>query len=522
MLGKRVEVKDAVARGSLPAELQRSASFRHHNQEVPKVTRSSILDGELNEEPSTRKRRPLPEKCLPSWFFIFRKWLPGFLVDATERLGERYPLSSLKGDFRAICRMELDHCTLGYPKLSDFMRSLPGICRMCVVPVGSGPATHMVLLPPLSRPKYVPLLEPFSFDHDELPESVSDHQSPLSPLTTNISEDSPHNTDSQEGDACSENNVQSHQGDEGSRSNAESQQDSVSTDNGSLSSEVTVSTTKPDSIEPIPTGKPDLIEPVPTGKHDLIEPIPTRKPDLLEPVPARRSYFLEPVSTINAGLHEPMPKRKPDFLQLVPTRKPDVMEPASLPQKIGSESIRKTDLVESGLARKNGLIGSRQTTCFVDYPVEKAVVTPSNSEAEMRFSFFQSQWDRYLTPYPKSDYCIICRSCEAELQLVPCLHKACVACMTRFNVRACIICDTAVSGVKSSPAQDATYRYVGVMERVSDQRCQLMVVCRGAEAIIRCSPCMHIIACRGCLLASVTLLKNCTICGCMIEHFKFG
>jgi hypothetical protein len=150
------------------------------------------------------------------------------------------------------------------------------------------------------------------------------------------------------------------------------------------------------------------------------------------------------------------------------------------------------------------------------------------------------------------------------MQLVPCLHKICVACMMRCNVRACITCGIAVSGVKSSPAVDTTCRnmviknafdyplfrdgwelvydldpwcYValphelvlsdhllnmqGLMERVSDQRCQLMVVCRGAEAIVRCSPCMHAIACRGCLLASMTLLKNCTTCGYMIEHFKF-
>jgi hypothetical protein len=62
----------------------------------------------------------------------------------------------------------------------------------------------------------------------------------------------------------------------------------------------------------------------------------------------------------------------------------------------------------------------------------------------------------------------------------------------------------------------------GVTERASDQKCQLMVVCSGADAIVKCSPCMHTIACRGCLLASVTLLKNCTVCDGMIEHFKFG
>jgi hypothetical protein len=60
----------------------------------------------------------------------------------------------------------------------------------------------------------------------------------------------------------------------------------------------------------------------------------------------------------------------------------------------------------------------------------------------------------------------------------------------------------------------------GLTERALDQRCQLMVVCRGAEAIVRCSPCMHTIACRGCFLASVTLLKSCTTCGFMVEHFK--
>uniref|UniRef100_A0A0E0FDL6 RRM domain-containing protein n=1 Tax=Oryza meridionalis TaxID=40149 RepID=A0A0E0FDL6_9ORYZ len=257
-----------------------------------------------------------------------RKWLPGFLADATERLGDRYPLSSLKGDFRAICRMELDHGTFGYPKLSDFMRSLPGICRMCVVPVGSGPATHMVLLPPVSRPKYVPLLEPFSFDHDELPESVSDHQSPRSPLTTNITEDSLRNTDSQKGDTCSESNVQSHQGDECCGSNTESQQYSASTDNGSLPSEVAFGTT-------------DLVELVQTREHDLIAPASTRRFD-----------FLEPVST----------------------REPNVIETVSLNQKIVSEPL--TDLLQSGHTRRVGLIDSR-STCLGDFLVERVAEIPT-------------------------------------------------------------------------------------------------------------------------------------------------
>ncbi|KQJ86193.1 uncharacterized protein LOC100836820 isoform X2 [Brachypodium distachyon] len=492
VLGKRVEIKDAVAR---PYSPEPRRAIPHHIHESPRVTHS-VPESEPTEQ-HYGKRRPLPEKSLPSWFFIFRKWLPGFLVDATERHGGRYPLSSVKSDFRSSCRMELDHGTLGYPKLSDFMRSLPGICRMCVVPVGTGPATHMVLLPPLSRPKYVPLLEPYSFDHDELPESVSDDHSPRSALTANNTEDSPHNIDSQHGDACSESNVQSPHDDECSRSNADSPRDGDSTSNGSLLDEITVSTAKLDLID-LPSGKPDLIESEPLPQR--IESGPLWKPDLVESAP-------------KVGSIECRTPRKPDFVEPGPTRTLDLVK-CRLP--------RKPDLVNPVLERRLDFTESRPTTCFVDHPLERAAVTPSSCETEMKFSFFQSQWDKYLTPYPKSDYCIICRSLDAAMKLVPCLHKICVACMMRCNVRACMTCGTAVSGVKSSPVLDARCRYVGVMGCDSDQKCQLMVACGGADAIVQCSPCMHTIACRGCLLASVTLLKNCTVCGCMIEHFKFG
>ncbi|CAM0949441.1 unnamed protein product [Alopecurus aequalis] len=506
ILGRRVEIKDAVARPFLP-ELQRGTSLRHNVRESPRAGYSEMEDELADEQYYLGNRQPLPEKCLPSWFFIFRKWLPGFLVEAAERYRQRYPLSSVKTDFRSICRMELDHAALGYPKLSDFIRSLPGICRMRVVPVGKGPATHMVLLPPHSRPKYVPLLEPYSFDHDELPESVSDHESPRSPLSANITDDAPHNTDGQHGDVSSESNVQSQHDDEYSRSNAESPRDSDSTSNGSLLDEIPVSTTKLDLIE-LPTRKPDLIVSGPVPQRN--EPEPLKKHDLVEsgPLPGR----------IGAGA-----SRKPDLVESAPTRKLDLVEPgpARKLDLVESRPPGNPDLVEPGPARKLDVIESRPTTCFVDRPVERAAVTPSSRNTEMKFSFFHSQWDMYLTPNPKSDYCIICRSCEAAMELVPCLHKICVACMMRCNVRACMTCGTAVSGVKSSPSMDKKCRQ-GVMERVSDQKCQLMVVCSGADAIVRCSPCMHTIACRGCLLASVTLLKNCTVCDGVIEHFKFG
>ncbi|XP_044948326.1 uncharacterized protein LOC123397871 isoform X1 [Hordeum vulgare subsp. vulgare] len=499
VLGKRVEIKDAVARPALP-ELERATSFRYHIRESPRVTHSELED-EQTEQYDFGKRRPLPEKHLPSWFFIFRRWLPGFLMEATERYGEKYPLCSVKTDFRTCCRMELDHSALGYPKLSDFMRSLPGLCRMRVVPVGNGPATHMVLLPPLSRPKYVPLLEPYSFDHDELPESVSDHHSPRSPLTANITENAPYNTGSPLADACSESNAHSQHDDECSRSNGESLPDGDSTSNGSLLDEITVSTPKSDLIES-PARKPDLIvsgtppekiQQGPLGKPDLVESAPTKKLDWIESSP---------------------PPSKADLVQPGTAGKLDLVE---------SRPSRNSELVEPEPARKLDLNQPRPTTCFVDRPVERPAVTPSSCENnETRFSFFQSQWDKYLTPHAKSDYCIICRSCEAAMELVPCLHKICVACMMRCNVRACMTCGTTVSGVKSAPVLDAKSRHMGVMEHVSDQKCQLMVVCSGADAVVKCSPCMHTIACRGCLLASVTLLKKCTVCDCMIEHFKFG
>ncbi|MCO5603732.1 hypothetical protein L7F22_057884 [Adiantum nelumboides] len=88
-----------------------------------------------------------PRTCHPPWLPVFKKWLPAFLSAASARQhgAEFYPLSSVKADFRATCGMELDHAALGFPKLSDFLRTMPELCRMKIVPVGRGPATHVVL-----------------------------------------------------------------------------------------------------------------------------------------------------------------------------------------------------------------------------------------------------------------------------------------------------------------------------------------------------------------------------------------
>ncbi|CAK9231201.1 unnamed protein product [Sphagnum troendelagicum] len=136
IFGKKVEIKSAVPRSELPA------------------LDSARSDSNVQEQYSPLPADKMSEGSTPSWLIKFRQWLPTFLAGVSTRLneGEWYPLSSLKGDFRATCGLELDHLALGYEKLSDFIRSLPEVCRMKIVPVGRGPATHMVLLPALTRP----------------------------------------------------------------------------------------------------------------------------------------------------------------------------------------------------------------------------------------------------------------------------------------------------------------------------------------------------------------------------------
>ncbi|KAK4757678.1 hypothetical protein SAY87_018979 [Trapa incisa] len=105
---------------------------------------------------------PFKDKSIPPWFVIFKKWLPGFLQDLSKKGSEEhYALSSLKGDFRAKFRMELDHASLGFEKLAEFMRSFPELCRLKVLPRGShGNSNHMVIVPnlPESHLLHSPLL----------------------------------------------------------------------------------------------------------------------------------------------------------------------------------------------------------------------------------------------------------------------------------------------------------------------------------------------------------------------------
>ncbi|XP_031484610.2 uncharacterized protein LOC116253805 [Nymphaea colorata] len=171
ILGKKVEIKGAVPKSmigiSSAVSSENAASLWKQLQ--PQPFRQLSVGMALEEADGSRKqlvswvdklRDGIPVDAVSNlskhetpWVRKFVKWLPDFLGEVYKRLkdGECYPLSSLKGDFRATCGMELDHASLGYQKLSDFVRSLTGICRMKIVPVGRGPATHMVLLEPHHR-----------------------------------------------------------------------------------------------------------------------------------------------------------------------------------------------------------------------------------------------------------------------------------------------------------------------------------------------------------------------------------
>lgn len=85
----------------------------------------------------------------PPWVRAFRKWLPGFLKEATENMnGAKYPLSSLKADFKAAFGRELDHASLGYLKLSEFIQKFSDLCRVEFMQRGgTGACNHMVLFP---------------------------------------------------------------------------------------------------------------------------------------------------------------------------------------------------------------------------------------------------------------------------------------------------------------------------------------------------------------------------------------
>lgn len=196
MLGKRMDVKGAVAGPYLLAEIQRNTSRQFIHQWTK--PNHKMLDGEPCEKDNIYKWCPLPVQCLPSWFTMSEKWLPGYLVRVTEKHKEMYPLNDLEGDSGATYVVELGHGVHGYDK--------------------AGHSMHLPLLP---------------HHKSELSESKSDYQYPTSLLTANITGDSP-DTESQKFDPCSESNsVDSQEGVECRMSNVDSLQGGDSDENDS-------------------------------------------------------------------------------------------------------------------------------------------------------------------------------------------------------------------------------------------------------------------------------------------------
>ncbi|KAF3444784.1 hypothetical protein FNV43_RR14477 [Rhamnella rubrinervis] len=174
IMDRHVEIKSIVPKCFLMADRLQKPSPRLHepeknhqcqpppspptpeekNMEQTKPDESSWVDKLLSEQPKTysnesqiHKSTGSEEQSMPKWLRIFKKWFPSFLEEMSNhpREGE-YALSSLKGDFRTKFGLELDHASLGYSKLSDFIKC-SDLCCIKVVPIGrnAGFANHMVL-----------------------------------------------------------------------------------------------------------------------------------------------------------------------------------------------------------------------------------------------------------------------------------------------------------------------------------------------------------------------------------------
>ncbi|XP_028555081.1 uncharacterized protein LOC110108457 isoform X2 [Dendrobium catenatum] len=140
--GKTIEIKSALPK----CQMENSSSLS--DQELFKEDPDEA-NGRMASCGDSNDQQVIKIGELPPWLVRFKEWFPVYLNKTCRRLGEGewYPLSSLKGDFRATCGMELDHESIGFLKLSDFLRSLPGICKMHVISTGNGSPTHMVLRP---------------------------------------------------------------------------------------------------------------------------------------------------------------------------------------------------------------------------------------------------------------------------------------------------------------------------------------------------------------------------------------
>lgn len=181
--GKKVEMKSAVPKWLLAqeenADEPQQETGPHESTQYPTKARNQgdpscrenipekmswaervgqVHPVDPGNDPNSRKVRPAGQK-VPAWLTTFKKWLPNFLRKmARNTEGEYYSLSSLKSDFKSIFGLDLDHASVGYSKLSDFIKSFPELCRVKVIHTGGQVPNHMVLLPNVVRPP--PLVVP--------------------------------------------------------------------------------------------------------------------------------------------------------------------------------------------------------------------------------------------------------------------------------------------------------------------------------------------------------------------------
>lgn len=228
IMGKKVEIKSAIPKFLVLAELQKQAAQRReaNNKDQSqlqaltpdKKTTEEMSARKIEEEIPTRKSEdempcretlveekleqqswadrlllcqpmtsatesqadvstPSGDQNMPKWLRIFKKWLPRFLQHVYKfPIEGEYALSSLKADFKAAFQLEMDHASLGYPKLSDFVRTFPDICTVKSGTLSNNRSpNHMVLLPSsIPKPK-LKVLHQLKKHHPSFPEkSIGD------------------------------------------------------------------------------------------------------------------------------------------------------------------------------------------------------------------------------------------------------------------------------------------------------------------------------------------------------------
>ncbi|XP_040369777.1 uncharacterized protein LOC121051460 isoform X2 [Rosa chinensis] len=174
MRGKKVEIKSLIPKLVLGAEFekmspqQRQQDKNIQNQLPQQKSNENIMEGDNPEQGSWADRLVLgqPVACstepqvtkssedpsTPTWLKVFKKWFPGFLQGLSKH--SNYALSSLKADFRAKFGLELDHSSVGYSKLSDFVKCFSDLCTVEILPICKrGTPTHVILRPKFSRPQ---------------------------------------------------------------------------------------------------------------------------------------------------------------------------------------------------------------------------------------------------------------------------------------------------------------------------------------------------------------------------------